>query len=317
MHRSFLDELDNLDDDRSGAEVDQELLTCVRETNQQMDNINSNLQRRRHERAGTDRVGHERVGTEVAKTGNEFGTSTPKEELSLDALEDFLGALMVEAAGDEKGNNTEGVRGLGTRNGRLGSRDRGLGIKDGGGGLDIKDGSKYKLIMPVLKRIGKMVSQHPTHHFESYHEHLSKLEAAIRVGERNVDGYDRHDSDVSDLDDANSLSSSSTSPPSSSKLSPRLEFSRSAPRSVSSSSGSSCDLDDDPDLRSSVRSRDFRRSSFDSDADSQRLDDFHPSDGHFEDFDQSEILSLASQSELCLDFSDDDDDDDVVDDKDC
>ena len=284
-----------------------------------MDNINNNLQRRRHERSGT-----ERVGNEVRKTGNEFGTSTPKEELSLDALEDFLGALMVEAAGDEKGSNTEGVRGLETKDGRLGSRDRGLGVRDGGGlgikdggGLDIRDGSKYKLIMPVLKRIGKMVSQHPTQHFESYHEHLSKLEAAIRVGERNVDGYDRHDSDVSDLDDANSLSSSSTSPPSSSKLSPRLEFSRSAPRSVSSSSGSSCDLDDDPDLRSSVRSRDFRRSSFDSDADSQRLDDFHPSDGHFEDFDQSEILSLASQSELCLDFSDDDDDDDVVDDKDC
>lgn len=76
-----------------------------------------------------------------------------KDTLSLDALEAFLGNLMEEATVLEKQSN-------------------------------LKDTKKHKMVMPLLNRIGKMISDYPTKQFLSYHEHLGKLEAAIRVSHR-------------------------------------------------------------------------------------------------------------------------------------
>ena len=105
------------------------------------------------------------------------------------------------------------------------------------GGL--KEGKRYKRIMPVLKRIGKMVCQHPPRQFASYQEHLSKLEAAIRVGDRNTTTATTHNT-VSELSD----SSHSLEPESSaSSQDLRLESLASSQKSQPKTFGFSQDLD--------------------------------------------------------------------------
>lgn len=88
-----------------------------------------------------------------------------RETLSLDALEEFLGNLMEEAEEIERQSN-------------------------------LKDTKKYKMVMPLLTRIGKMISHHPTKQFLSYHEHLGKLEAAIRVSHRGNEESKEHETSI-------------------------------------------------------------------------------------------------------------------------
>lgn len=130
-YTSLLKELDNVED---GSQIaDNELVRYLNQTNAELCHINR-----------------------VLSKNKEKVNDKENETLSLDALEEILGNLMVEADGLEKDPSPT-------------------------------DNNKYHMVMPVLLRIGKMISRHPTKQFLNYQEHLSKLEAAIRVGERAID----------------------------------------------------------------------------------------------------------------------------------